>query len=1560
MKKRKFLRLLLAVFTAMMMLPLVTVAQDDNHYLKIEASDMVEHVWDNQFWLSFPNNPAQDGDRWVLSMKIRADKHATVNTEVHNSPADHINEDFPNIEFPEYWTTITESGWFSSSSSSPIKSIAFTLNSYFSEANTYYFDDISLKINGVEVIKNGNCEGKDFSNFVYKYDRGEQQYVERAYTDESLYPTSLDLSNISTEIIQGEQLRGRIIATMKDGSIDYIPIRKATTTLDNNIVGKQIITVSYRGKSAQMTVNVKKNKFLKINTTSKVDESWDNQFWIVFKDYPCKGGEDWELTMKIRADKAATISAQLHADPSEYLTWQFLDDKVLFQTTWTTITQTGTFLTSDKWDYNNDKFIKSIAFNLNDYASANTYYFDDISLKINGVEVIKNGDLEGYDFSNFAYKYNKGAIQDVEKASSLVVPYARLSADGTVTFYYDDNPSEDDFSIEDGGLSKYQKKNFKKVVFDMSFRNYQPTSCAKWFSGCYNLTEIVGMRNYLNTAKVTDMSSMFSGCSSLTSLDVSNFNTANVTNMSSMFYNCSSLTNLDVSNFNTERVSNVSSMFYGCRNLTSLDLSNFAFKYLFYAKEMFAGCSKLNVIYVSNNWTFLENPFDNGMFNRCYRLHGGQGTTVDESVYYQSQYAKIDGGAKDPGIFTKSGDKPFVTTKTYAYAVLKDSTLTFYYANSIPKDAYDIDAYEMNSYTLRKSNIKKVVFDKSFRDYKPTSCARWFSGCSNLTEIVGMKEYLNTENVTDMSYMFDGCSSLANLDLSGFKTANVTNMERMFYYCSSLTNLDLSGFNTANVTNMERMFSNCKEIKTVYASEKWSLNKELSSGEMFNYCYKLYGGMGSCISDFSSIDATYAKIDGGSKTPGYFTKSGDKPFVATGAYAILKDSTLTFYYTNNTIPEGAYDIKARDYSYRGAGVKKVVFDKSFAVYKPANCEDWFSGCSNLTEIVGMKEYLNTENVRDMSYMFSSCSSLTSLDLSGFNTKNLTDISGMFSGCSNLETIFVSEKWDTTKVTYSNYMFNYCTKLYGGAGTIYTKSHTNGQYAHIDGGEKDPGYLTKAGEKKTKIISIRVSKLPTKQEYILGDYKLELGGGEITVNFSNNTKQTQLLEYAEVTGFNPIAVGKQSLTVNYLGKTATYDIKMVDSGINTYTILNKADSTLTLFYGNYRAGAMRGISVPDSLRSAVKIAIIDPSYKNFKPEKTDSMFYYYKNMTNIIGLEFLNTENVTSMSHMFRECWRLTSLDLSNFNTSNVTNMDYMFNACISLSKIYVGDSWSIPGIYCNHMFDVCRNLVGGKGTICDIEYSDEDLKYAHIDEGIRNPGYLTMMLDVTSISISKLPYKTEYAEGQAIDLSGGEIIATFSDYSATIINMSYVSVTGYNANKLGTQYLTIEYKGQKAEFKVNVVVKSAISIMLTTPVAKTQYSKGEALSFEGGVITVKYDNGTYDEIPLSKASVSGYDANKTGEQTVTVEYLGLITTFKVTVSPSTPVSEIDPANDINIWSFEKTIYVQNPGNDIRIADISGRLIMTIKANSDRMEIPMQKAGIYIVKTGVKTQKVIIQ
>lgn len=343
-----------------------------------------------------------------------------------------------------------------------------------------------------------------------------------------------------------------------------------------------------------------------------------------------------------------------------------------------------------------------------------------------------------------------------------------------------------------------------------------------------------------------------------------------------------------------------------------------------------------------------------------------------------------------------------------AYAVFEGSTgtLTFKCSPSKPEGAYDLNH---DWYAISK-NIKKVVFDASFANARPTSCFMWFHGCSNLTTIEGI-EYFNTENVTNMRYMFGLCKSLKSLDLTNFNTENVTDMYYMFAYCTSLESLDLTNFNTAKVTNMAGMFQTCSALKTIYASDKFVTDQVTESTCMFSDCLNL--------KDYTSSkeDHTYANCG----PTGYFTYGR--------GYAMFDDATetLTFSYKGFK-PEGAYELNeggnTPEWISKNSYVKKVVFDASFANARPASCYKWFCGCVNLAQIEGI-EYLNTEEVTNMAWMFKGCSNLKSLDVSKFNTAQVTDMSYMFTHCWGLESLDVS-RLNTENVTNMENMFLYCS------------------------------------------------------------------------------------------------------------------------------------------------------------------------------------------------------------------------------------------------------------------------------------------------------------------------------------------------------------------------------------------------------------------------------------------------------------------------------------------------------------------------------------------------------
>ena len=362
------------------------------------------------------------------------------------------------------------------------------------------------------------------------------------------------------------------------------------------------------------------------------------------------------------------------------------------------------------------------------------------------------------------------------------------------------------------------------------------------------------------------------------------------------------------------------------------------------------------------------------------------------------------------------------------------------------------------------SSIKNIVFDESFKTYAPTLLSGFFIGCSTLETISGL-EYLNTANVTDMSFMFEGCSALKSLDLTNFNTAKVTNMGNMFEGCSALTSLDLTKFNTANVTDMSFMFKGCSALKsldltnfntanvkfmdymfngcsaltsldltnfntanvtymnnmfegcsaltTIYASDKFDTDNVWNGLDMFTGCKSLKD-----YSD-SKTDHNYANYG----PDGYFTPVFD--------YAEFDNATGTLTFRRGlSKPEGAYDLNEENnepgWLTQKENIYKVVFDASFACARPTSCYRWFYGCTNLTEIKGI-ENLNTEKVTKMGFMFYDCYALTSLDVSKFDTQNVEDMSNMFASCEKLKSLNVSN-FNTQNVKNMSLMFYNCIGL----------------------------------------------------------------------------------------------------------------------------------------------------------------------------------------------------------------------------------------------------------------------------------------------------------------------------------------------------------------------------------------------------------------------------------------------------------------------------------------------------------------------------------------------------
>ena len=522
-------------------------------------------------------------------------------------------------------------------------------------------------------------------------------------------------------------------------------------------------------------------------------------------------------------------------------------------------------------------------------------------------------DLEYLNTANV--KYMSGMFFDCKKLSSLdLSKFNTEKVESMVEMF--SNCS----ALSSLNLSNFNTKEVKYMSnmfwgcsaltsLDLSnFNTANVMDMSDMFGGCKNLSSLDLSK--FNTEKVTDMRDMFYDCQKLSSLDLSNFNTANVMGMGNMFYNCSALTSLDLSNFNTEKVESMMGMFFSCSALTSLDLSNFNTKKVRYMNSMFNACSALTTIYAGDK--FVTTKVENGsyMFSDCTNLKGYDSSKIDHT------YANCG----TDGYFTPG----------CAYAEFDNATrtLTFRYKGVKPAGAYDLNVKSNNpGWKAQKGNIKKVVFDASFANARPTSCFLWFADCFYLTEIEGI-ENLNTEKVTNMVAMFSGCDALTSLDVSNFNTQNVEDMRIMFESCSALSSLDLSKFNTANVKNMEDMFKECRKLslldlsnfntervkdmsfmfsgcstlQTIFASDKFVTDQVFYGVGMFFDCKNLKGFIDYISNtDKDKDDNKYANY----KT-GYFTKlvgkNGEEKIGATG-------ETLT---TENLVLADGKDFVAND------------------------------------------------------------------------------------------------------------------------------------------------------------------------------------------------------------------------------------------------------------------------------------------------------------------------------------------------------------------------------------------------------------------------------------------------------------------------------------------------------------------------------------------------------------------------------------------------------------------------------------------------------------------------
>ncbi|MBP3786863.1 MAG: BspA family leucine-rich repeat surface protein [Prevotella sp.] len=776
----------------------------------------------------------------------------------------------------------------------------------------------------------------------------------------------------------------------------------------------------------------------------------------------------------------------------------------------------------------------------------------------------------------------------------------------------------------------------------------------------------------------------------------------------------------------------------------------------------------------------------------AFHLNGYEKEHVD--FYFDDITITLDSKVEPYAVLTDNGS---VVTDGEG-TTLSGKTLTFYYDDQkAVRGGMEVKPFTLGTYngvwsvnsgwSEHAAAITTVDFDESFANCTTlTSTDYWFYSFSNLTTVRNI-ENLKTPNVTTMECMFGYCSSLTSLDLSSLNTDNVTSLYGMLLECTSLKTLDLSGFNTSKVTNMNQLFYPCSSLKTIYVGSGWSTEAVTEGNYIFNGCTSLVGGAGTRY-DSNHVDKTYARIDGGTSAPGYFTeKNAANP--STDEHNLYPAKNIVW---GDITWKNAHNSRDKDNNYMpflmgsGLGYKTLLAESFYSEEQGANItRPYYTYVDYEAGETGVPGY-------GLYYKFTPKTSGQLRFNTWVNKGNRKTFVVKGSTGAALEP-YVDYTFDGYVNGQNNITDGVSYPIYFTADEIkarHDESGTVNKYVVDKGNQIFWGWITlnvEAGE--SYYIYQQTSQLGfggydfiptggTAESYVscirsTTDDTFALSS-EFAAVVDENGKATNVTERGSFVRF-----GTTNMDVEALGSSTPISVE-ADLDIQPYAVLSDNNTVLTFYYDDQKS-ARGGMDIGPfaylehgfgesqrpwhDVRESIVYAVIDPSMSQYTSlVSTGWWFYGCTNLKSVSGWGNLHSESIVDMWGtfeycsslpsdpaaggpdfsnfkspnlkrtvcMFHGCTSMTSLDLSSLNTANVTENEAMFNGCTALTTIYVGSGWDMSNAtdnWVDNMFLDCTSLVGGAGTRYDA--NNYGTSYAHIDGGASNPGYLTELIRKT-------------------------------------------------------------------------------------------------------------------------------------------------------------------------------------------------------------------------------------
>lgn len=387
--------------------------------------------------------------------------------------------------------------------------------------------------------------------------------------------------------------------------------------------------------------------------------------------------------------------------------------------------------------------------------------------------------------------------------------------------------------------------------------------------------------------------------------------------------------------------------------------------------------------------------------------------------------------------------------------------------------------------------------------------------------------------------------------------------------------------------------------------------------------------------------------------------------------------------------------------------------------------------------------------------------------------------------------------------------------------------------------------------------------PTKVKYVEGQ-SLDLTGGKVIVSYNDDTSEEIDLTSDMVSGYDKDHLGKQTIIVTYQGKTATFEVEVIKkeaTKIELVTLPNKIEYIRGQKLDS--DGAIKTEYIegqPLDISNLKVIALYNDGTSEVIDASMDMISGYD---VNIIGKQTITVtykgKTTTFDVNVIEKV--ITKIEMNSLPNKVNYLVDQKFEINGATIKVYYNDgSEEIVNVDSN-MFNLPNMSKIGNQTI------------------IVNYGGLTTSFEIlindktlVNISVSTLPDKTEYIEGQGLDVTGGKLLLTYDNGSSEIIDIT-LAMCSVDMSKPGQVNVSVTYNGFTVTYPILIKEKTPVSLIWVEKPEIRQIKEGMEFIYSGEVKIV-YDNGSEEikKVTALDFEVRGFDKYHIGKQNVIIVY----------------------------------------------------------------------------------------